>query len=106
LLWDRDLTERECHLTALRQLSETRQYCVWARDDLTAVVWRDRQHVQIVKNMHCSPTNCNFRDAHGNGIKQVIIHSTTNIWVILTEGQDVEQLLDTATDMQMDFASS
>jgi hypothetical protein len=73
-------------VTAMGQLSETRQYCVWARDDLTAMVWRDKRDVHIVTNMHHSPTNCNFCDAHGNGIKQVIIHSTTNIWVILTEG--------------------
>ena len=73
-------------LTALRQLSETRQCCVWARDDLTAMVWRDRKDVHMVTNMHRSPTNCNFCDEHGNGIMQVIMHSTTNIWVILTEG--------------------
>jgi hypothetical protein len=74
-------------LTALGQLSETMQYCVWTRDDLTAVVFcRDTQDVQILINMHHSLTNCNFCDAYGNGIKQVTVHSTTNIWVILTEG--------------------
>jgi hypothetical protein len=73
-------------LTALEQLSETRQYCVSAGDDLTAMVWRDKQNVHIVTNMHRSPTNCNFCDKHGSGIMQVIMHSTTNIWVILTEG--------------------
>ena len=56
-------------LTALGQLTETRQYSVWARDDLTAMVWRDKQDVHILTNMHHSPTNCNFCDEHGNGIK-------------------------------------
>ena len=75
-------------LTALGQLTETRQYCVWAREDLTAMVWRDKQHVHVLTNMHHSPTNCNFCDELGNGIKQIIMQSTTNIRVILTEGTE------------------
>ena len=43
-------------LTALGQLTETRQYSVWARDGLTAMVWRDKQDVHILTNMHHSPT--------------------------------------------------
>jgi hypothetical protein len=87
LLWDRDLTKGKLQdLTALGQLNETRQYSVWARADVTATVWRDKQDVHILTNMHHSPTNCNFCDEHGNGIKQVIMQSATNVWVILTEG--------------------
>jgi len=60
-------------LAALGQLTDTRPCSVWAKDDLTAVVWRDKQDVHILTNMHHSPTNCNFCDEHGNGIKQIIM---------------------------------
>jgi len=67
------------HLTALGQLTETRQYCVWARDDLTAVIWRDKQDVHIVTDMHHSPISV-------MNMEMVIMQNTTNMWVTLTQG--------------------
>jgi hypothetical protein len=43
------------------------------RDNLTAVVWRDKRDAYILTNMHHLPTNGNFCDQHGNALKTVII---------------------------------
>jgi hypothetical protein len=43
------------------------------RDDLTAMVWRDKKEVHLLTNMHHPPANGNFCDEHGNAIKPEII---------------------------------
>jgi hypothetical protein len=43
------------------------------RGDLTAVVWRDKRDVCLLTNIHDPPTEGNYRDEHGNTIKQAIV---------------------------------
>jgi hypothetical protein len=43
------------------------------KDDLTAIVWRDKCDVFILTNMHNPPTNGNFFGKHGNAVKLRII---------------------------------
>jgi hypothetical protein len=44
------------------------------RDDLTAMVWRDKHDIYILTNVHDPPTDDNFCDKHGSAIKPRIIH--------------------------------
>ena len=46
---------------------------VRTRDDLTAVVWRDKRDVCMLTNIHDPPSEGNFRDEHGNAIKPAIV---------------------------------
>jgi hypothetical protein len=44
------------------------------RDDLTAMVWRDKRDVCVLTNMHNPPAiEGNFCDEHGNALKPQII---------------------------------
>jgi len=43
------------------------------RDDLTAVVWRDKRDVCLLTNIHDPPTEGNYRDEHRNAIKPAIV---------------------------------
>jgi hypothetical protein len=43
------------------------------KDDLTAVVWRDKRDVHILTNIHNPPVEGNFCDEHGNTIKPYIV---------------------------------
>jgi hypothetical protein len=43
------------------------------RDDLTAMVWRDKRDVHILTHMRHPPASGNFCDEHGNAIKPEII---------------------------------
>jgi hypothetical protein len=44
-----------------------------SRDDLMAMVWRDKRDIHVLTNMHHPPANGNFCDEHGNAIKPEII---------------------------------
>jgi hypothetical protein len=61
-----DLLPRNNRLTQGDILSRT-------RDDLTAMVWRDKRDVHLPTNMHHPPANGNLCDQHGNAIKPEII---------------------------------
>jgi hypothetical protein len=40
------------------------------KGNVTAIVWKDKQSVNILTNMHCPPAaEGNFRDDHENGLK-------------------------------------
>jgi hypothetical protein len=43
------------------------------RGDLTSVVWKDKQNVNMLTNMHRSPAEGNFCDEHGNALKPDIV---------------------------------
>jgi hypothetical protein len=43
------------------------------RDDLTAVVWRDKRDVHILTNIHNLPVEGIFCNEHGNSIKPYIV---------------------------------
>jgi hypothetical protein len=43
------------------------------RGDLTAMIWKDKRHVNMLTNMHHLPAEGNFCDEHGNTLKPVII---------------------------------
>jgi hypothetical protein len=43
------------------------------RDNLTAMVWRDKTDVHILTKMHHPPTNDNFCEKHENALKPQII---------------------------------
>ena len=43
------------------------------KGNLTAVVWKDRQSVNVLKNLHSPPLEGNFCDEHGKAMKPAII---------------------------------
>ena len=46
---------------------------VWTRDDLTAMVWRDKREVCLLTNIHDQPRDGNYRDEHVKAIKPAIL---------------------------------
>jgi hypothetical protein len=40
---------------------------------LTAMIWKDKRHINMLTNMHHPPAEGNFCDEHGNALKPVII---------------------------------
>jgi hypothetical protein len=43
------------------------------RGNLTAMIWKDKRHVNMLTNMHHPPAEGTFCDEHGNALKPVII---------------------------------
>jgi hypothetical protein len=43
------------------------------RGNPTAMIWKDKRHVNMLTNMHHPPAQGNFHDEHGNTLKPVII---------------------------------
>jgi hypothetical protein len=41
--------------------------------DLTAILWKDKQKVNLLTNMHRPPAEGNFRDEYGNALKPAIV---------------------------------
>ena len=46
---------------------------VRTRDDLTAMVWRDKRDVCLLTNIHDPPREGNYRGEHGKAIKPEIL---------------------------------
>ena len=46
---------------------------VRTRGGVTAVVWRDKRDVCMLTDIHDPPSGGNFREEHGNAIKQAIV---------------------------------
>jgi hypothetical protein len=46
---------------------------VWTRGDLTAILWRDKQDVCVLTNIHDPPAEGNFCDKNGKAIKLQIV---------------------------------
>jgi hypothetical protein len=46
------------------------------KSNLTATVWKDKQNVNILTNMHYPWLEGNFYDDHGKGVKLAIIQDT------------------------------
>jgi len=46
---------------------------VRTRDDVTAVVWRDKRDMCLLINIHDPPREGNYHDEHRNAIKLVIV---------------------------------
>ena len=46
---------------------------VRTRDDMTAVVWKDKRDMCLLTNIHDPPREGNYRDEHGNAIKPAIV---------------------------------
>ena len=42
---------------------------VRTRGDLSAVIWKDKRDVRLLKNIHDPPREGNYWDEHGNAIK-------------------------------------
>jgi hypothetical protein len=58
-----------CHRNSERQgYIRTR-----VRGNLTAKIWNDIRHVNMLTNMHHPPAEGNFHDEHGNALKPMII---------------------------------
>ena len=45
------------------------------KGNLTAIVWKDKQNVKILTNMHSPPLEGNFCDERGKAVKLAIIHN-------------------------------
>jgi hypothetical protein len=43
------------------------------RGDFAAIVWKDKQNVNMLTNMHRSPAKGNFRDEYGNALKPATV---------------------------------
>jgi len=43
------------------------------KGNLTATVWKDKQNVNILTNLHSPPLEDNFCDEHGKAMKPAII---------------------------------
>jgi hypothetical protein len=43
------------------------------RSNLTAMIWKDKRHVNMLMNMNHPPAEGNFCDKHGNVLKPAII---------------------------------
>jgi len=46
---------------------------VRTRSDLTAVVWKDKRDVCLLRNIHNPPREGNYGNEHGNAIKPAIV---------------------------------
>ena len=46
---------------------------VRTRDDLTAILWRDKRDVRVLTNIHGPQEECNFCDNNGKAIKPQIV---------------------------------
>jgi hypothetical protein len=47
--------------------------CSRTRDDLTAILWKDKHDVYVLTNIHNPPPTGNFCDKDGNTLKPQII---------------------------------
>jgi hypothetical protein len=51
------------------------------RDDLTALLWKDKRDVLMLTNMHPAPKEGNYCDEYGNAIRPKIIDYNQHIGV-------------------------
>jgi hypothetical protein len=82
-------------------MTETRQYSVWARDDIMA--WRDKHHILILTNIHDPQANGKFCVDHGNGIKPILKRTTTTIWDTLTKMRKQRPVTGYNADMKLEI---
>jgi hypothetical protein len=54
---------------------------VWARSELTALIWKDRRDVNMFSNMHYPPAERNFCNGNRNAVKPVIAEDY-NTWAV------------------------
>jgi hypothetical protein len=54
------------------------------KGNLTAIVWKDKQNVNILKNMHSPPWEGNFCDEQGKAVKPLIIQGYIDTWDMWT----------------------
>ncbi|KAG8222524.1 hypothetical protein J437_LFUL004560 [Ladona fulva] len=45
------------------------EICSWTRDDLTAIVWKDKRNMCLLSNIHNSPEEENFCHEEGKAVK-------------------------------------
>jgi hypothetical protein len=43
---------------------------------MTAIVWKDKQNVNILMNTHSAPLDGNFCDEHENAVKPTVVHDS------------------------------
>ena len=43
---------------------------------MTAIVWKDKQNVNILMNTHSAPLDGNFCDEHKNAVKPAVVHDS------------------------------
>jgi hypothetical protein len=59
--------------------------CARVRGNMTAVIWKDKQDVHIMTNMHRPSTESNFCDEHGKAKKLPLLKATIGTWATSTE---------------------
>jgi hypothetical protein len=53
------------------------------RGNLTAMIWKDKRHENMLMNMHHSPAEGNFCDDHRNTLKPAIIQDyNQRMWCV------------------------
>jgi hypothetical protein len=65
-----DSIKRACHGNLERLTQGDIRTKVW--DNLTAIIWEDKRHANMLTNMHHPPEEGNFCDGHGNSSKPAI----------------------------------
>ena len=59
---------------------------VRTRDDLTAILWRDKRDVCMLTNIHNAPAEDNFCNERGKAIKpQIVMDYNHHMWIRVTE---------------------
>jgi hypothetical protein len=46
---------------------------VWVRGDTITLVWKDKNDIRMLTNMHASPVEGNFCNEHGKFIKPAVV---------------------------------
>jgi len=54
------------------------------KGNLRAILWKDKQNVNILMNMHSPPLEGNFCDEQGKAVKSPIIQDYIDIWDMWT----------------------
>jgi hypothetical protein len=70
--------------------------------NLTAMIWKDKRHVNMLINMHHPPAEGNFHDEHGNTSKSLIIQDYNQHMGYVDKSDCMTNILHQQMDMEVD----
>jgi hypothetical protein len=72
------------------------------RGNLTAMIWKDKRHVNMLTNVHHPPAEGNFHDEHVNTLKPMIIQDYNQHMGYFDKSDRMTNILHQQTDMEVD----
>jgi len=64
------------------------------RDNMAAMIWKDRRHVNVLTNMHYPSREGNFRGEHGNALKPSIMQEDNQHMCYMDKSDRMINVLD------------